>query len=200
MGQSLLNAAGLPNAPEHLHRVRTYTERWRYFQLGLLTPQQTADAIRVPLEEQGITVEPHALDLLVAASAGYPYFIQRYAAAAWLLRDGTAVTERHVAEAIPGVRRQLEDTLYEARFRRLTARECAFVLASLGPGSHPSGAVARTLGRPIEAVSSIRRRLIEKDVIFAPASGMIAFRIPLSDAYIERHRAALARRAAEATT
>ncbi len=54
--------AGLPNSPEHLHRVRTYTERWRFFRIGLLTREQTMDAVAIPVKQRGLRIEASALD------------------------------------------------------------------------------------------------------------------------------------------
>jgi hypothetical protein len=188
--------AGLPSSREHLHKVRTYTERWRYFRLGLLTPEQTKDAIGIPARERSIRVEPAALDRLVEESAGYPFFVQEFASAAWLAHHGSAITINDVEQAIPGVRRILEDEYYEARFRLLTPRECSYVLAmgDLGSGPHTVAEISERLGSTSAALSSIRNRLIVKDVIYSPVGGMVEFRIPLTERYVMQHRAQLLRR------
>jgi hypothetical protein len=194
-----LLAAGLPGSREHLHKVRTYTERWRYFRLDLLTIDETKDAIAIPARERGVDIAPAALERLAEESAGYPYFIQEYASAAWLAHRGDAITEDDVERAIPGMRRLLEDDFYDARFRLLTPRECSYVLAmvDLGPGPHTVGEIAAQLGTTSDTTSSIRNQLVRKDVIYSPASGMAEFRIPLTDRYVNQHKAALERRAHE---
>jgi type II secretory pathway predicted ATPase ExeA len=192
-----LLGAGLPSSREHLHTVRTYTERWRYFRLGLLTPDQTKDAIAIPARERGVKIVPAALERLVEESAGYPFFVQEYASATWLVHRGNTISEADVEHAIPGVRRILEDDFYDARFRLLTPRECAYVLAmaELGPGPHTTGEIAAQFGTTSTAISSIRHQLAKKDVIYSPASGMAEFRIPLTERYIMQHKAELERRA-----
>src|SRR5581483_7119825 len=192
-----LLAAGLPGSREHLHKVRTYTERWRYFRLDLLTLDETKDAIAIPAKERGVHIAPAALARLAEESAGYPYFIQEYASAAWLAHRGDAITEADVERAIPGMRRLLEDDFYDARFRLLTPRECSYVLAmaDLGPGPHTVGEIAALLGTTSETISSIRNQLVRKDVIYSPASGMAEFRIPLTDRYVHQNKSALERRA-----
>ncbi len=194
-----LLAAGLPGSREHLHKVRTYTERWRYFRLGLLTPEQTKDAIGIPARERGVSIAPGALDRLAEESAGYPFFVQEYASAAWIARRGNTIGEDDVERAIPGVRRLLEDDFYDARFRLLTPRECAYVLAMADLGARPqtTGEVAARLGTRSDVISSIRNRLVKKDVIYSPTSGMVEFRIPLTERYVMRHKSALERRARE---
>jgi hypothetical protein len=192
-----LLAAGLPGSREHLHKVRTYTERWRYFRLDLLTIDETKDAIAIPARERGVDIAPAALERLAEESAGYPYFIQEYASAAWLAHRGDSITEGDVERAIPGMRRLLEDDFYDARFRLLTPRECSYVLAmaDLGPGPHTVGEIAAQLGTTSETISSIRNQLVRKDVIYSPVSGMAEFRIPLTDRYVHQHKPALERRA-----
>ncbi|MDQ6941072.1 MAG: ATP-binding protein [Candidatus Eremiobacteraeota bacterium] len=192
-------AAGLPGSRQHLHQVRTYTERWRYFRLDLLTPEQTKDAIAIPARERRVTVAPAALDRLAEESAGYPFFVQEYASAAWLAHQGDTISEADVERAIPGVRRILEDDFYDARFRLLTPRECSYVLvmADLGPGPHTTGEIASRFGTTSETLSSIRYQLVKKDVIYSPMSGMAEFRIPLTERYVLRHKTELERRARE---
>ena len=107
------------------------------------------------------------------------------------------MTLRDVEAVVPGVRRVLEDSFYDERFRRLTPRECDYVLAmaALGEGPHTVGEIATRLGATSEILSSIRNQLIRKDIVYAPAGGSLEFRMPLTDRYIERHREALERRA-----
>ena len=193
----LFLAAGLPNSPSHLHAVRTYTERWRYFRIGLLTRDQTTEAMAAPAKERGVIFERPALARLVTETAGYPFFIQEYASAAWQQHSGFRVTLRDVEAIAPGVRKVLESSFYDERFRRLTPRECDYVLAmaALGDGPHTVGEIAGRLGSTSEILSSVRNQLIRKDVVFAPAGGSLEFRMPLTDQYIERHRDELERRA-----
>jgi hypothetical protein len=189
--------AGLPNSRAHLHEVRTYTERWRYYRLGLLTPEQTHDAISIPARDRGIQIEPDALTLLVEESAGYPFFIQEFASAAWLEHHGDVITVSDAEHAILDVRGILEDDFYDARFRLLTPREMRYVfaLAELGPGPHTAGDVAERLGATSDVTSSIRNQLVKKDMIYSPSVGMVEFRIPLTERFITQHKAELGRRA-----
>ena len=194
-------AAGLPNSREHLHDVRTYTERWRYFRLELLSRAETKEAIFLPTRERGVSIEDSALERLADESAGYPFFVQEYASAAWLNHRGSTIDLADVERAIPGVRRILEDDFYDARFRLLTPRECVYVLAmaQLGAGPHTSGEIASILETTSDVVSSIRNQLIKKDIIFSPITGMAEFRIPLTERYVRDHRDELERRAKNVT-
>jgi type II secretory pathway predicted ATPase ExeA len=194
---AILIGAGLPNARAHLHEARTYTERWRYLEIGLLDAAQAREAIAKPIRDAGHTIDRNALDALVEESAGYPFFIQEYASAAWMQHSGKKIERTDVAAIVPGVRKILETSLYDARFRTLTPRECRYVLAlaDLGAGAHTVHEVAESLGSVSAQVSSIRNRLVKKDVLFVPNGGMVEFRIPLSERYVREHRKELERRA-----
>jgi AAA ATPase-like protein len=198
---TLFLGAGLPNSPGHLHKVRTYTERWRFFRIGLLSRDETIEAVEVPAKEQGVTFEAAALERVVHEAAGYPFFIQEYASAAWLQHRGKRVTAKDVEAVAPGVRRILEDSFYDERFRRLTPRECRYTLTmtALGAGPHTVAEIAARLGTSSESLSSIRNQLIKKDVVYVPSPGLVEFRMPLTDRYVQRHREALTRRAALAS-
>ena len=194
----LLLGAGLPNSQDHLHRVRTYTERWRFFRLELLHEPDTRRAIQEPALERGVRFDERALVDLVHYTAGYPFFIQEYASAAWMIHTGKRVTHDDVERSAPGVQRSLESSFYEARFRKLTPREVTYVLAmtELGDGPISVGEIAEHLGAKSEQLSSIRNQLVRKDVLFAPSGGLVEFRVPLSERYIRQHRVMLERRAA----
>jgi len=194
----LLLGAGLPDSAARLHRVRTYTERWRYPRLGLLPPHETRRAIEEPARERNVAIDEDALALLVAETGGYPFFIQEYATAAWLVRRDERITRAGVETIVPGVRRTLDESFYEARFARLTPRECRYALAldALGDGAHSVAEIADRLGMRSEALSSTRNQLLKKDVAFSPSAGLLEFRMPLTRRYVETHRDALARRAA----
>ena len=194
---ALILGAGLPNSRAHLHRAHTYTERWRYLEIDLLDPEQTREAISKPIRDAGHLIRDNALAALAEESGGYPFFIQEYASAAWMEHRGKAIALADVVAIVPGVRRILETSLYDARFRTLTPRECSYVLAvaDLGAGAHTVQEIAERFGATSEQLSSIRNQLVKKDVLFVPNAGMVEFRIPLSDRYVAAHRKDLERRA-----
>lgn len=195
----LLLGAGLPNTPDHLKSIKTYTERWRYFDLGLFSRRETTDALSRPAAQRGVTIDAAALSLLVDESGGYPFFTQEYGSAIWAAREKDTISLQAVKSTIPGVRRSLEASLYERRFRGLTPRELryALALADLGAGSHTVADVAASLNAKSTAeISSIRNRLIEKDIIMAPAHSLVAFRIPLTERYLAENRTQLEKRIA----
>ncbi|HEV3155743.1 MAG TPA: ATP-binding protein [Candidatus Baltobacteraceae bacterium] len=195
----LFLGAGLPESIAYLHKIRTYTERWRYFRLELLAKDETIRAIDEPAKKHGVTCEHVALERLAVETAGYPFFVQEYASATWIHHRRNRITLDDVVAVIPGVRKIINDGFYDGRFRRLTPRECSYVLAmnALGEGAHSVSEIAAQLGTRSEAVSSIRNQLVKKDVAYAPAGGLLEFRMPLTNRYIDERRAEFEKRARE---
>jgi AAA ATPase domain len=194
---AVLIGAGLTNSAEHLHDARTYTERWRFPRLECLNEQDTRDAIAVPARKQGVEFSEGALKLLVTETGGYPFFIQEYASVLWTYTDGSIIEVGDVRDRIAGIRKDLDEQFYALRFARLTNRECAYALAvaSLGSGPQPVHRVAELFDMKSSDLSSVRNQLIKKEVLFAEAPGTVEFRMPLTEQYIERNRAALEARA-----
>jgi hypothetical protein len=193
----LFACAGLPGTPARLHEARTYTERWLFFHLALLTQAQAVDAIRLPAEELGVSVERDALDLLATESGGYPFFVQEYAKAAWDQHRGKQITMSDARAVVAGVRAVLENGFYRERFERLTPRELRFAiaLAGLGPGAQPLRGVAASMQTDSASLGSARTQLIKKEIIIVPGPGLVEFRIPLTDRYVANHLQQLEQRA-----
>ncbi len=190
--------AGLPNAADVLKAARTYTERWAYHRLELLSRFDLASAVDAPARDVGVHWTEPALDELYARSHGYPVFVQAYASAAWRHRRGAVIALGDMTAVGIGVQRTLDESLYDRPFAALSEIEAAYVLAlyRLGAGPHRSDEIARELGlESSAAIGSTRARLMKKDVLFAPTRGLAEFRIPLTSSYIERHRAQLEKRA-----
>jgi hypothetical protein len=189
--------AGLTNSAAHLHAARTYTERWRYPRLDRVGPEETKAAIAVPAADQGVAFSARALELLAAETAGYPFFIQEYASVIWTNTEGPIIDRADVERRADGVRKELDEQFYTPRFARLTDRECAYALAlaSLGEGPQPVHKIASLFGSRSSDLSSIRNRLIKKELLFASSPGTVEFRMPLTVQYIRRNSEALERRA-----
>jgi hypothetical protein len=185
----LLACAGLPEAAAVLDELHTYAKRWDRFDLDFLTRAETVEAIRLPLQKAGVAIDDDALDLLVSEAAGYPFFVQKYASTVWNRHRGKRITREDIDAALPSVRAMVEKTYYADEFRDLSPRERLFckILAQLGPGAHQLGRIADAFGVKSSAISSIRGNLIRKGIVFAPSSGMIAFRMPLADRYVRDH-------------
>ena len=186
----LFACAGLPQTSEVIQRLRTYAHRWDQYELDFLRRAEVAQAIRLPIERAGSTIATEALDLLIENSAGYPYFVQKYASAAWSVHHHHRITLHDVESIVPGVRDGIEKQFYRRSLEGLSPRErmVVIVLAELGAGAHELRAVAGSLSVTSTALGSIRTQLIKKGIIFSPRAGTVQFRIPLAERYVIDHR------------
>ncbi len=186
----LFACAGLPQTDAMLKQMKTYVQRWDHFRLRLLTPDESAIAIRDPVVEAGARITDDALDRLVAESSGYPFFLQKFASAAWEHHVGKTISIADVEATLPGVKKTLEHAFYVDTFAGLTPRERLFVvtMADRGPGPYRFREIAQDMKTTTERIGSIRQALIRKDVIVEAPGGELAFRVPLSEAYVVRNR------------
>ncbi len=78
----LLCLAGTPALETHLRQTNaTFAERSRELRIRLLDRNAAAAALTEPLQAGGIGTEPDALEAVLDASLGYPYFIQVWGSA-----------------------------------------------------------------------------------------------------------------------
>lgn len=117
-GSFLLILAGTPELYEVLYGAgANFHERSPKFALGLLEPEAAADAIRIPLAREGISIHEDSLRRIVADSQCYPYFLQAWGKALWVEADkraATAIDDALLNAALPEVSRVRRD-LYEGR-------------------------------------------------------------------------------------
>ncbi|HEU4319354.1 MAG TPA: ATP-binding protein [Acidimicrobiia bacterium] len=181
--------AGLPNLVGVVASASTYAERmFRVTELGPLTPDQVAQAVNLPAEELGVAWSPRATEAIVDRSDGYPFFVQTWAYHTWNAAHDDPISVDDVERATPNASSALDSSFFAARTARIPASEVSYVqaLASLGPGPHRSGDVAKAAGRTTSQVAAFRDRLIREGLIYAPRYGWVEFAIPHFDAYARR--------------
>jgi type II secretory pathway predicted ATPase ExeA len=183
-------AAGLPTLRGQLLAAKTYAERlFSYRELGPLTDEAATAALVEPARsvEPSLEFEPTALETLLAACQGYPYFIQVYGHAAWQTASGPALDLVEAKDALALGRGELESDLYAGRWQRASERARFYMreMARLGDGPVSSGEVAAVFGGH-RAAAPTRDRLIEDGLIFSPARGQVAFTVPGFAPYIRQ--------------
>lgn len=174
--------AGLPPLRGQLLAAKTYAERlFAYSELGQLPPSAAGAALVEPARssDDGLEFDPAALESLLAACDGYPYFIQVYGHAAWQVAEGPRVTTEEAEDALRLGRDELDADLYAGRWERTSdrARHYMSAMADLGDGAVRSGAVADAMGGH-RAASPVREQLIGEGLIYSPARGTVAFTVP----------------------
>jgi hypothetical protein len=170
-------------------QAKSYAERLFVFEeIGPLSSKDARVAIAEPISRMGASVTTAALDEIVRATAGYPYFLQEWGKHAWNHAARTPIDIGDARAAATAAIQELDKSFFRVRLDRLTPSERDYLraMAALGPGAHRSGDVAAALGRPVQQVAPIRANVIAKGMIYAPAHGDTAFTVPMFDDFLRR--------------
>jgi hypothetical protein len=185
----ILVGAGLPQLRARMGLAKSYVERlFAFHDVGALSADEAKRAIAVPARAQGVTVAPKALDLIVAKTRGYPYFLQEWGKHAWDTARSSPITSADVEAASIVAVAALDASFFRVRLDRLTPVEQRYLraMAELGPGPHRSGAIARALRRKVTSLGPTRSQLIVKGMVWSPSHGDTAFTVPLFDEFMRR--------------
>ena len=152
----MLLLAGTPDLPRHLNSMdASFWDRCEILPLGLLQPDAAADAIRIPLEAAGRSIEEDALARVIAESHGYPYFLQLWGRLLWTeMADATRPASLADMDRVRPRFESTRNIYYRNRYVELERAKLAGVAAKL------SLAFAETGGRTnLEVNESIRLAL-----------------------------------------
>ena len=85
--------AGAPSLLDQLQKMQaTFWERNEVLLFDRVGEGDASDAVRIPFEEAGWTITPDALEQVVSASQGYPFFLQLWGKALWGSGKGSGCT------------------------------------------------------------------------------------------------------------
>lgn len=185
----LLIGAGLPQLAGMTGQAKSYAERLFVFEeIGPLNDEDAKGALTEPCEREGVFFTPAALQEILRATAGYPYFIQEWGKHVWIEAESSPITLEDAIAAGPTAIADLDKSFFKVRLDRLTPSERSYLraMAELGPGTHRSGDVAAMLGRPVEKVAPVRAKVIAKGMVYAPSHGDTAFTVPMFDDFMRR--------------
>lgn len=181
--------AGLPQVRGNLGKAKSYAERlFEFPEIGPLSPDDARQAIVKPAEKEGATINPDALDAVVARTGCYPYFLQEWGKHLWDVAERSPITAANVAVASQQAVATLDASFFLVRFDRMTPAEKRYVraMAQLGPGPHRSGDIAAELNRKVTALAPTRNQLIRKGAVWSPSHGDTAFTVPMFDEFMLR--------------
>jgi hypothetical protein len=182
--------AGLPSLPGLLADARSYAERlFAYRPIGPLAVEAATLAVRRPAESQDVTWAADALDVVVAAAGGYPYFLQEFAKATWDYAPGPGIEATDAGLGVRAGLAKLDAGVFSSRWNRATPaeRDDLRAMADDGEGTTSSGEVARRLGkRSVQQVAPTRANLIHKGLVYAPEHGWVGYTVPGMAAFIRR--------------
>lgn len=186
----LFALAGLPSLPRVLAEAKSYAERlFDYQHVEKLAEEPATSALVAPALQAGVTWHPEAVELVLARTGGYPYFLQQFGQDVWnaapgpdhiCLQDARVGAERGQAA--------LDVGFYRARWDRATPGEKKYLTAMAADhdGNSSAGEVARRLGTTVQAQGPNRAKLIDKGLIYAPEHGVVAFTVPGMAGFISR--------------
>ena len=185
----VLVGAGLPQLAGLAGEAKSYAERlFRYPKVDRLSDDAAAEAIVEPLRRRSVEITSEALAEIIAATGGYPYFLQEWGSHTWRTAEASPITVEDVRKASGDALLQLDNDFFRVRFDRLTQMEREYMraMAELGAGPHSSGAIAKAMGRTTAAVGPLRDGVIGKGMAYSPRYGLTAFTVPMFDAFMRR--------------
>lgn len=184
-----LCGAGLPNLAQALADACSYAERqFDYRTIGPVAADQARDAIATPITRLGQTISANATDYIVAASDGYPYFLQVFGHELWQAAQQSPFTLADAEDAVESGHASLDAGFYSSRWLRATEAEKRYLvaIASSGTDTPRTAALAATLGSTPQSMAPHRDSCIRKGLIWSPARGVVAFTVPGMADFIRR--------------
>jgi len=186
-----LAAAGLPQIPRLTGEARSYAERlFRFPVIASLSDTDATAALVEPARQRQVGYDAEAVELALAWTGGYPFYIQQLGKHAWNVAETSPITAAVLDAALPAAQMALDTSIYQVRIQRATDQERRYMraMAELGPGPYRSGEVAAKLGRKTPEVSMIRQRLLDKGLVYATEDyGHVDFTVPRFGEFMGRY-------------
>lgn len=179
--------AGLPGLPDQIRRAgATFFERVAHLDFGLLGEPEVREALLAFAEHENVSIEQQAIDAMVEAIGGYPYFLHVVGTRVWQAGEGRVITAGEADEGIAAARHDVA-RLYDERLRGLgeVSHDWLAAAAALEPGDRTVGAVAAQLGATSDRYGWVASALTQQGLIRpAQGRGRFAFALPGLDAHI----------------
>ena len=185
-----LVGSGLPSIRALVGKSKTYAERmFNYSEIGALEARDVDIAITMPLNNNGIDIEPDAVLEVFKETQGYPYFVQEYGYQLWNAAEGSPIVLEDVRRSARSVQARLDSNFFDVRFDRISNREKEFLRAMAecsDDSAMPMSGIVQRLGCSVSAVSPVRASLIKKGMVYSPMYGTIAYTVPMFSDYLRR--------------
>ena len=135
-------------------------------------------------------VSKDVLSELAEATGGYPYLIQLVGYYVWQRArihhdDNPVVTSQDVSEGVSIAMSRFHEAVHEPAISGLSPTAVDYLLAmARDPGPSSAKDLAARLGRSTKSLSSVRRQLIQRQVIEPVRRGYVDFAIPFMRKYL----------------
>ena len=181
--------AGLPSIPRVLTEAKSYAERlFEYHHVQALSDEQSREALLAPARGEDVGWDQDATEHVVAATGGYPYFLQQFGQEAWNAAPGP--TTISLADARVGTATGLAalEAGSRSRWERATRAEQQYLraMAEDGDAGSATAAVASRVGRSARSVGPARAALIAKGLVYPREHGVVSFTVPGMAGFIQR--------------
>lgn len=143
----------------------------------------------------GLTIEDDLLSRAAKVTKGYAYLVQLVGYSIWqranLHRAKSAImSERDVIEGITLAEARFHDVVHEPAISVLGLNDIKYLLAMCEDKQQfKSSEIAKRMGKKTNEVSSIRAKLLQREVIQAPQRGYVQFAVPDLDTYLRENAA-----------
>ncbi|WP_440709277.1 AAA family ATPase [Herbiconiux sp. YIM B11900] len=180
--------AGLSTLRRMLAESRSYSERFRLREVGALPREAAMEAILKPATDLGARFDDAAIEMIIDAANGYPFFLQTYGKAVWDIAPDRYIDALVAESGIAEGNADLDQGFFPARWDRTTPSERLYLqtIVSVGGSTASTSDIADRLGVAPAALSPARQSLIDKGIIFAERRGFVSFTVPNMDAFILR--------------
>jgi hypothetical protein len=185
--------AALPAAIDELlnDEILTFMRRADRHHVGAVAAVR--EAIAQPLATRGRSITDDALDAMVAAIEGYPFFIQLVGDQVWRKAGTTSEITLAVAqEGIAAARRRLGQLVHAPALAEASNVDKSFLLAmAQDDGASLLGDIAKRLNVDSNYAGQYRLRLIALELIAPAGYGRVQFTLPYLRDYLREHTATL---------
>lgn len=181
--------AGLPGLVGHLKAAgSTFGERSKPLRLEVFGPGDVRDALRRFATEGGASFDADAVDVVLAASGGYPYFLHVVGHHVWNAGTGSVITARDARAGVE-LAQPFMDSFYDERLRDLGERQREYLdaAASLDDRDRTAGAIAAALGMSSSQLASTWQSLTVRHALLRPRGDRgLDFALPGLAAHLRR--------------
>jgi hypothetical protein len=179
--------AGLPGLVKRLKDAgSTFGERSRPVGLEAFTEADMREGLPALAAEGGAAFDADALEAVMRACGGYPYFLHVIGSHVWRAGTGSVITLPEAEHGIGAAEPFIAD-FYGARLRELgeLQRRYLHAAARVAPTERTPGAVAGGLGRSSSQLGSTQSKLVhDHGLLRMTSNGRLAFALPGLDHHL----------------
>ena len=178
---------GLPTLSLNLKRARTYAERmFRHLVVANLERGDAWDAIQRPLSPTSREIATSVVGDIVEQTAGYPYFLQFFAAYVCRSISRPSVSMADYRTLEPALLHELDLAFFDDRFEGATPTE-QLILEAMGrnAGQVRLADLRRRLP-DLAGHDVLVRRLTDRGLVYRATRGTYDFALPLFRDYLRR--------------